>query len=314
MIRSTLCFFAACVLLSACSGNSGASTSDETTTSGNIRIVSDEAYKLTVDAELMVFHSQYKYAKVNPVYGSEGEMMDLLMKDSARLIVAGRKFNANEREVLEAAKVFPKETLIAYDALTFIVHKSNPDSQLTYKQLLDLFQGRIATWNQLDPAGPKDSIRIVFDHARSGNARFLKEALQLAKLPVTCFAVNTNEEVLKYVESNPKAMGVVGSNWISDPDDSLTQDFTSRIRVLGISSKEDPDGKNGFHQPYQEYIADGTYPFKREVYILSREIGTRLGTGFAAFVASDKGQRIILKSGLLPAVVPVRFVEITQEF
>jgi phosphate transport system substrate-binding protein len=314
MIRSTLCFFAACVLLAGCSGNSGASSSDETTTSGNIRIVSDEAYKLTVDAELMVFHSQYKYAKVNPVYGSEGEMMDLLMKDSARLIVAGRKFSANEREVLEAAKVFPKETLIAYDALTFIVHKSNPDSQLTYKQLLDLFQGRIAKWNQLDPAGQPDSIRIVFDHARSGNARFLKEALQLSKLPVTCFAVNTNEEVLKYVESNPKAMGVVGSNWISDPDDSLTQDFTSRIRVLGISSKEDPDGKNGFHQPYQEYIADGTYPFKREVYILSREIGTRLGTGFAAFVASDKGQRIILKSGLLPAVVPVRFVEVTQEF
>jgi phosphate transport system substrate-binding protein len=44
------------------------------------------------------------------------------------------------------------------------------------------------------------------------------------------------------------------------------------------------------------------------------EIGTRLGTGFSSFVASDKGQRIILKSGLLPAVMPVRFIEVSNEF
>jgi phosphate transport system substrate-binding protein len=32
-----------------------------------------------------------------------------------------------------------------------------------------------------------------------------------------------------------------------------------------------------------------------------------------AFVASDKGQRIVLKSGLVPATMPIRIVEINHE-
>jgi phosphate transport system substrate-binding protein len=33
-----------------------------------------------------------------------------------------------------------------------------------------------------------------------------------------------------------------------------------------------------------------------------------LGNGFIAFAASDPGQRIVLKAGLLPAIAPVRIV------
>jgi phosphate transport system substrate-binding protein len=50
----------------------------------------------------------------------------------------------------------------------------------------------------------------------------------------------------------------------------------------------------------------------RTVYIISREARAGLGSGFTAFVAGDKGQRIILKSGLVPATAPIRIVEINN--
>jgi len=37
-----------------------------------------------------------------------------------------------------------------------------------------------------------------------------------------------------------------------------------------------------------------------------------LGTGFVSFVAGHKGQRIILKSGLAPQIVPARDVMIVH--
>jgi phosphate transport system substrate-binding protein len=54
------------------------------------------------------------------------------------------------------------------------------------------------------------------------------------------------------------------------------------------------------------------YPLTRDVVIISREIGTGLGTGFISFAASDKGQRIVLKSGLVPVTMPVRIVNINR--
>ena len=51
----------------------------------------------------------------------------------------------------------------------------------------------------------------------------------------------------------------------------------------------------------------------RTWYIVSREARAGLGTGLASFLASERGQRIILKSGLVPATMPVRLVEIRSE-
>jgi phosphate transport system substrate-binding protein len=72
------------------------------------------------------------------------------------------------------------------------------------------------------------------------------------------------------------------------------------------------DPKN-FCKPYQGYIAERSYPFCRDVYMISRETFSGLGTGFVSFVAGDQGQRIILKSGLVPATMPVRLIEIRKD-
>jgi phosphate transport system substrate-binding protein len=44
-----------------------------------------------------------------------------------------------------------------------------------------------------------------------------------------------------------------------------------------------------------------------------RESFSGLGSGFVSFVAGEKGQRIILKSGLVPATMPIRIIQTKKE-
>ena len=53
---------------------------------------------------------------------------------------------------------------------------------------------------------------------------------------------------------------------------------------------------------------------KADIYIINTEPRNGLATGFSSFVTSDKGQRIILKSGILPAVPPSRVINIRNDF
>ncbi|MCK7525609.1 MAG: substrate-binding domain-containing protein [Ignavibacteriales bacterium] len=63
------------------------------------------------------------------------------------------------------------------------------------------------------------------------------------------------------------------------------------VKVLEVATDE----KSESLKPYQAYIAQKTYPLYRETYIISKEAYTGLGTGFTAFVASERGQRVVLE-------------------
>ncbi|MDB8923355.1 phosphate ABC transporter substrate-binding protein, partial [Parabacteroides merdae] len=81
------------------------------------------------------------------------------------------------------------------------------------------------------------------------------------------------------------------------------------IRVMAVSRYREATPANSF-KPYQAYIALGDYPMTRPVYLILSEPRMGLASGFTSFVASDRGQRIILKSGLLPVTQPLRIVNI----
>lgn len=81
---------------------------------------------------------------------------------------------------------------------------------------------------------------------------------------------------------------------------------------MGISSSNPEADPWAYYQPYQAYIALKFYPFYREVYLISREGRNGIGSGFITFVASDRGQRIFLRAGLVPSKAPVRLVELNK--
>lgn len=285
-------------------GQENPKTSD-TPTSGEIRIACDENYQPVIDSEVHTFNSLYERAKVTADYVPEVEAFQRLLSDSARLIVASRKLNDEERAYFKRIPLTPREIEIATDGIALILHPSAKDSNFSMDQLRDIFSGKVMRWGSDENSG--DSIRIVFDNKSSGTARYILENLTYdKKLGPNSFGLKTNPEVIDYVSTHPGTLGVIGVNWISDGDDPSSLAFLKKIKVAGIASEDPMDPE--FYQPFQAYLATKKYPLRRTVYIIMREPRTGLGTGFASFVAGDKGQRIILKSGLLPALMPVRIV------
>lgn len=301
---------ALCLGLFGCTGNLS------TPTQGKQQIFIDESYQPLLDAEIEVFEGLYKNSDLEAVYKPEGDIIDDFLNDTTRLIIVGRDLNEKEKEFFTSKKLSPVSTKIGLDALAFITHKDNPVAELTFNELKQIFSGKINSWKLLDSsikdASSQDtSISIVFDNERSCNVRMVKEKLlDGAKFPENCFALKTNPEVIDFVSKNKNAIGIIGVNWISDKKDSLTTSFLSQVNVLGVSSAENP---GEFFQPLQAYIYSGEYAFCRNMHIINGEGRSGLGTGFAAFIAGDKGQLIILKAGMVPATQPVRMVTITNE-
>lgn len=302
-----LCFT---LFLVSCGNNrNGSKVQKDTPTSGFIRIAADESLAPVINAELEVFLATYLEAHIQPIFKGETEVMKRMVADSVHSVILARNLNKEEKDFFTQKNLVPKETKIAIDAIAFIVHKENPDSEFTPIQMYDIMNGKTTKWKQLNPKNPSDSIRIVFDNPNSSTARYVKEKFNENKdLPKNCFAVNTNEDVMNYVEQHKNAIGVIGVNWISDMDDTQIQKFRKRFHVVGIISEKDKIP----YQPYQSYIADGNYPYTREVYFISKEPHRGLGTGFGAFIASHRGQKVIQKAGLVPATMPVRVVEIKK--
>ena len=300
------------MLMATCKSYSEKQISKETATRGNIRIAVDESFQLLADSEITAFEGLYKYANIRPLNASEDSVLKLFLADSVRLMITSRKLTANEEAYLKDNLIIPRTTLIAWDGIAFVINKSNPDSLIRYNTLRDIFNNTTGTWKQINPKSALGGIKVVFDNQGSGNVRYIMKKFGISALPEYCYATNSNPAVIDYIENHPEAIGIISVNWVSDRDDSITHAFLSRVRVVGISSEYFSEGDD-FFTPHPAYIADKSYPFIREVYAISRETFTGLGRGFIQFVAGDQGQRIVLKSGMVPATMPVRIVQIRKE-
>lgn len=284
----------------------------ETPTRGNISISVDESFQLLFDTELYTFHALYTDAKIQAGYKPESDVLADLMNDSVRTIVLTRDLTKEEKALLFEQKFLAVTTKVAHDGLALLVNRDNADTMLSVEQLENIFRGKLSTWNQINPKSPSSPVNVVFDNNKSGNVRYMREKFALTgNFPSNCFAVNSNEEVIKYVENNRSALGIISVNWVSDKNDSVSNRFLKNIKVVAVGT--DNESASSYYKPYQGYIAEGSYPLSREVYMISREPFAGLGTGFVSFVAGEKGQRIILKSGLVPATMPVRLIKVIKD-
>lgn len=297
------------LLIMACGGNTDLKNSD-TPTAGRIKVGVDDSYKLLLDAEVYTFEAMYKYAHIDTIYKSEADVINDFMNDTVPLIIVNRKLSDEQVAYLKERQYVPKTTKIALDAVALIVNNENTDTSMFYQTIKEIFQGKIKSWSQINRKSKLTDIRVVFDNFKSGNPRYFKEKFAIDSFPATCSAAQSNAEVINYVEKNKNAIGVISVNWISDPADTISHNFLKRFKVVGIALEGDNDPGTKFYRPFPGYIAEGSYPFKREVYCINRQPYAGLAYGFSSFLAGEKGQFIVLHSGLVPAAMPVRLVEI----
>lgn len=299
-------------LLSACQRKPKDGLTD-TYTSGVIAIAADESFQPIVQEEINVFEGLSPLAGIVPRYVTEVEAVNLLLKDSLRLAITSRRLTPEEMSSFNSRKFFPQEIKIATDGLALVTNRSNPDTLISVKDLRRILTGNAKQWKDIYPSSRLGDIRLVFDNKNSSTVRFAVDSIcKGALLSDQVKALKTNREVIDYVAHTPDAIGVVGVNWLSDRNDSTGLSFSKEVRVMSVSAADKATPENSF-KPYQAYLFYGDYPLTRNIYALLNDPRSALPWGFASFLASDRGQRIILKSGLVPATQPVRIVNVKDK-
>lgn len=291
-----------------CNGG-GKSALTETATRGNIKIIADESFQPLVETEVYTFTHLYTNAKIKAEYKPEFDVINDFMNDSVKVIVTSKKLSDAQIQYLRDTLVIARTTTFAYDALALVTNRENKDSLMKYNSVKDIFLGKIKKWKEINPKSKLGDIRVIFDNTKSGNIRYFKELFGINdSLGANFYAVNNNADVINFVSRNPDAIGIISVNWISDKHDSLTMNFSRKINVVAVSQQFMNDGS--YYRPQQGFIYNKSYPFVREVYLISRETFVGLGSGFINWACGEQGQRIVLKSGLVPATMPIRLVQI----
>jgi len=289
----------------------------DTYSSGSIKVLVDESFAPLVNASLLPYTATYPQASLNISQAPEDSALRLLALDSVQLVIATRELNDREKEVMTSQGVKPIYIKVATDGLALVVHPSNQDSMLMDTTLKALVAGELKDWGQVSAGNKNGPIELVFDNANSANLSYLQRELKLSPESVKAVRITTadsNRGILSYVASHPGAIGFVASSWVYDTTRSVLG--APGVKVVGLAHKSNPERiitSDDYYQPYPAYIGDKSYPLRRDIYWIYRSGRTGLAMGYAAYMASDKGQRIVLKHGLFPANTPVRLVETTAK-
>jgi len=310
-------FCIAVLTLSSCSDNkSQREKRTDTPTSGVAEFVSDDCFARIVQQEADVFEAKNKEAFLIPTYTNEVEAVNLLLKDSVRMAVLARDLTEEEKQGIKNRnkQLVPRSQKIAIDGIAIIVNNENADSLISIPTLKKIMTGEAFSWKEINSDSKLDKMVVVFDNKNSSTVRFIIDSICVDKPLYTGLkALDNNEEVLEYVSKTPNAMGFIGVNWISNPNDTTNLSFTSKIKVMKVS-RTHPATLDNSYPPLPGLLALGKYPLTRDVYVVLTDLRGTLLSGFVHFMAGDTGQRIVLKSGLVPATRPVRVVMVKDSF
>ena len=304
-----------CLLLSLVSCNNKRSAGDgQTWYSGSITIAVDESLKPIIEEELQVYRALTPEAEVTPIYCSEVDAIKLLLQDSVRLVIANRRLSDAELASFHSRKFFPESVPMAVSGIALITHPENTDSLITVGQFRKILTGQIKTWKDLNPKSRLGDMNVVFDNPNSGTIHYAIDSICRGEpLASTLTALKSNEEVIEYVSKTPNALGVIGANWVGNAADTTRLSFNESVQVMAVSNSGYATVGNSY-KPYQAYLALREYPLVHDVFILINDPRTALPTGLMRFLTGDRGQRIILKSGIVPATQPIRLVNVKDEF
>ena len=302
-------------------------TKSPASVSGLSKVICDESFKNILDEEIEVFEYTYPDANVIARYMDETAALDSLLNGKTNLIITYRDLTHNQKSILKGQNRAYRSRRIAVDAIALIVNNDNDIDYLSMNDIADIMTGKSTRWGQVYPTKLADQpIKVIFDQNRSGVIHYMKDKFNGGNdLPIEFYAQGSSQAVFDIVQKTRNAIGVIGVSWITSDMKSTASTieerysqlssaetnqqethFSDKIKVLGVRTE---DNIKDF-KPYQAYIYDGSYPLTREIFAID---ASPLGThdhDFFVFLTGSIGQKIILQTGISPAAVPVRIVDV----
>lgn len=278
------------IIVSACKNKKAKEgESEESRTAGHATLLVDESFHNIIDDQIEVFNSDYPDAHFKVITGNENKIFPTFLNDSVRVIISSRMLSPDEEKIYSKKSVGVYTSRFAIDGIALITAKDSQDSTITADEVISIMKGNSASGKSL-----------VFDNAYSSTLRYFKDLAQIKALPQKgVYTLSNNNDVINYVSTHKNYIGVVGVNWLIKKY-SEGEEYSGKVKLMGVKNVKGKKGDDAFYKPVQDNLISGIYPFLRNIYIINAEGKEGLGTGFANWLVSQRGQLIVLKSGLGP--------------
>ncbi|WP_316833904.1 substrate-binding domain-containing protein [Pedobacter nutrimenti] len=263
--------------------------SEDSRTSGYAKLLVDESFHNIIDDQIEVFNSDYPEAHFTVITGNENKIFPTFLNDSVRVMISSRMLTSDEEKAYSKRSIPVFTSRFAIDGIALITAADSQDTTITAEEVISIMKGTSSSDKSL-----------VFDNAYSSTLRYFKDLAQVKELPKKgIYTLSNNNDVIKYVSEHKNYIGVVGVNWLIKKY-SEGEEYSGKVKLMGVKAVKGKKGDDAFYKPVQDNLISGIYPFLRNIYIINAEGKEGLGTGFANWLVSQRGQLIVLKSGLGP--------------
>jgi phosphate transport system substrate-binding protein len=279
--------------LAACAGEPSAPASSGSELSGSIKVNgSNTVTPLTAiwAEEFMKMHSKVNIAVSGP---GSGAGIAALINGTTDICQTSRKIKEKEIEQAAARGVTPFEITVALDALSAVVHPSNPVTELSFAQLSAIYTSQVGNWQEL--GGNDMPIVALARDTNSGTHVYFKETVvqmkgtdgedkSLEYGPEVLLLPSTEEGVIE-VAKNPNAIFYPGMGYVTD-----------EVKTLAV--KKTADGSAVL--PSAAAALDGSYPVARPLLYYTNGEPTGIIKEFIDYILSGAGQQQVSLVGYVP--------------
>jgi phosphate transport system substrate-binding protein len=301
-VRGGFVFILALALtFSACTEHKPVAVKEEKAVSGyidSVTIYCDEAFRYLIDQEISIYETGQPDRHIHIVYLPESEVQKHLFADSFATVIIGRRLHEQERaDLLHKNNVQVDERTFATDAIAIIANPSFEKNTLPYASIISLLSNASHDYN------------LVFEGNGSGVINYMFSQIAHTSARPSAYAAKNMDELVSYLQKDKSSIGFIPFSRISDENDTAARHLLKKVKVLYVS-RPDSTGKLISSTASQSEIADGSYPLDRPINFISHTMDENVGMGFANFLFKDQSGRIILKSGLVPAIMPQRVINV----
>jgi phosphate transport system substrate-binding protein len=211
------------------------------------------------------------YEKLHP-----GTAIDVEWDKTVR---AAEMVKTGEAQIAVTDRADPSLDLVplAWDGIAVITNFANPLTDLRREQVQKLFTDQLKRWSEVD--GADQPVEII---GRTGNANLtagFETSLGIAgRLVQPSTTARSDQQVLRLVSGRNAAV-----SYMSLGAALRAQEDGIPIRILSIDGIE----------PGEPTVANGRYPLKRPVLLLTATKADPLTASFLSFIQSTAGQGLI---------------------
>lgn len=242
---------------------------------------SDTVLPLSQEA-IEAYQKENESAAISVTGGGSGVGIAALLNGTTDIAQSSRKIKFDEKRKLEESGKEVVEVILAYDALSVVVHPENPVSGLSREQMEGIFTGKIKNWKEV---GGEDLAIIPYSReTSSGTYEFFKEnVLENKNYMNGILSMPATGGIIQSISQTKGAIGYVGFAYVNESVKSLEVSY---------------DGGQTFIKPTVENVKNESYPIVRPLYFYHTDLQEE-GQAFINFILSEEGQKIVSESGYI---------------